>query len=70
MYPFFQHHAEAIIAVIASHGAMLLIAVVSTMPSPDKPFSLYRWIYDTAHLFLNLMTEGKTGIQPPQPPKP
>jgi hypothetical protein len=69
MEQFLLKHADVIIALVASHGLMLLIALVSSMPSPDKPFSLYRWLYDGLHLFLNLVTESKNGT-PAFPPEP
>jgi hypothetical protein len=65
---FWQAHSDAVLAVAISHGALLVVAIISTMPPPDQPFRVYPWIYNCLHLFLNLTTAGRSTVTAVQSP--
>jgi hypothetical protein len=52
---------------------LMVTAIISTMPAADCVVSwrtLYAWIYDAAHLFLNFKRPSMPAGSPPAQPKP
>lgn len=49
---------------------LIVTAAISTMPAADSPFNwrtLYSWIFDGAHLFLNLRRPTLPAETPAKP---